>query len=336
MQAALLTRNKLRLPSANQHYNPHSLCKLCDIDDWNDSLFSDLAGDIFARHALTPVVHRKLWEFTKTIQALKAGGVLKKNSLGLSVAGGTERILFYLANYVSRIIATDIYGYGNFSGNEASADFLTQQEKYAPYHYPKENLKAAYMNALELKFSGNLFDFAFCLSSIEHFGGLRSAKKALLEMTRVVRPGGIVFITTDCCLNRFRTHEVFSPTQIERLINDCDLELLEPIDWALSNSTLEHIIDMRKDNLATLPHINLKLFGSIFTSISLALRKRGQSSSIENNDFEDRVHRLDYEIEKLNRSKLEVTRSLSTTPKPLAWAQQKSRGLLYRIHELLM
>ncbi len=269
-----IDQKMLKLPtSRTASAGAANLCKLCDIQDWQDPDFAELGNQIMHAESGQAEQHRKLWEFTQTVRALELTAVLQPESIGLSIAGGAERILYYLARRAGRIVASDIYGEGAFKEGEAEETFLTSPNKFAPYSYPEERLKPIYMNALKLKFEPDLFDFVICLSSIEHFGGLQKSKAALQEMARVVRPGGTIVITTECALNGRRTDEIFLASEIVDLTNIPGLQLTAPIDWSLSAETCEHLLDMRRDNLSSLPHVNLKLLCSVFTSISLVFTK---------------------------------------------------------------
>jgi SAM-dependent methyltransferase len=279
MTKSFKLRDKVHTQASRTGEQPN-LCKLCDIGDFEGEEFSLLASDIMAlrterEHAIQ---HRKLWEFTQTIRALKMFDLLNSESRVLSVAAGTERILYYLARHVEQVVASDIYGIGDFANREAATEATKNPEKFAPYDYPQHKLSLGYMNALDLSFKEGIFDAAFCLSSIEHFGGFKAAQRALQQMANAVRPGGLVIVTTDCALNGLTTNEVFTTKQIESLANTSDLELVSPIDWSISDDSRAHLIDMRKDPLTSLPHVNLKLFGSVFTSVSLVYRKPGNRS----------------------------------------------------------
>ena len=285
-----MPRFKLRLPSGKQltseadaasTYVPlkDQLAKVCDLEDWQDEDFCMLGGEILCGNPAARLQHRKLWEFTQTVRSLQAMGQWHPQARGLSVAAGSERILFYAANHIARMVAVDIYGAGTFVNNEANPSFLDSPESFAPYPYPTEKLKALYMNGCSLSFPDNCFDFSFSLSSLEHFGGIKTALRALREMCRVTKPGGAVIITTECSLNGLATNEVFRPDELERLIAESGLHLYQPVSWKVSDASLECLIDMQRDDLNTTPHVNLKSFSSVFTSICLPLRKPGISAS---------------------------------------------------------
>lgn len=330
MPRRVINPNVLKLPKQLASEKKQSICKLCDIRDWANPNFAQLSAEIFTGENGTKgqsLEHRKLWEFTKLIESLKAGKVFDENSIGLSVAAGMERVLFYLANKVGRIVATDIYGEGNFSDREAVLDGLINPKQFACYPYKEENLKVRYMDALDLKFPDNTFDFAFSLSSIEHFGGIKNALNSLQEMCRVVRPGGLVVVTTECAINGFKTDQVFSPKELLSFAKSTKMKLLEEINWSLSAESLNYLIDMRKDDLNTIPHINLTAFGSIFTSICLAFIKESPSNLRANEAHimsKERIANFDHMLEALpiEKPKMNVKKGLLSTK------YQSAKGLL--------
>jgi len=272
----VIPRSSLRLPLADwpcAHSPDLPICKLCDLADWNSPSFVHWAADITAWSPGADFRHRKIWELVQTARALQLHGLLDERAVGLSVAAGNETLLFYLANHIARIVATDIYGWGIFASREADQLFLVDQRKFAPFVYRTERLKALYMNALDLHFADSTFDFAYSLSSVEHFGGVEAAIQALRGMVRIVKPGGLVIVATECALNGQAVPGVFGVPDIARLVSECGAELIEPIDYRLSDLTLQTLVDYEHDDLNARPHINLETGGTVFTSILLAFRK---------------------------------------------------------------
>jgi ubiquinone/menaquinone biosynthesis C-methylase UbiE len=136
-------------------------------------------------------IHRKAWEYAYCIFGLTHLGVVKPNSKAIAIGAGHEKTLFYFANRIQKMIATDLYnGWGK--GGEGDPSMLTTPEKFAPFPYKKENLDAYQMDGTDLKFEDNSFDFAYSLSSIEHFGNRESVEKAMCEIYRVLKPGGVL------------------------------------------------------------------------------------------------------------------------------------------------
>jgi SAM-dependent methyltransferase len=116
---------------------------------------------------------------------------------------------------------------------------LNHPESFAPFSYRKDHLSVRHMDGRSLLFDDSSFDVVFSFSSIEHFGGHSAARRAMREMGRVVRPGGVVVIATELILNGLPHPEYFLPDEIIReLIEPSGLQLVEDIDFSLSPETL--------------------------------------------------------------------------------------------------
>ena len=307
--------------------------KLCDIADWERPHFRRAAAELMCCDSESVPRHRKVWEFTQAILALQAAGVWHEEALGLSVAGGQERFLFFAANHIGRMVSTDIYGLGDFAKREADRAFIEHPEKSAPFPFRADRLQVGTMNALQLLFADNLFDFAVSFSSIEHFGGMKAASRAVAEMVRTVRPGGLVAVTTDCSLNGFTTNEVFTKGQIETLCAESGCELLAPFTWEISADSKRHLCDMLRGDVTRLPHVNLKVYAAIFTSVCFVLRKK-ESRSQPALPVAQRVAAVQ---EALTRSRALADRDVLPPPtaaeRARAYIARKVRGARYRLEE---
>lgn len=248
-----------------------SLNRLCDISDWKvDSPLTlkmrELGEGVY--------VHRKAWEYAIAILGLEQLGVVAADARALAVGAGSERPLYYFANHIREMVATDLY---DSPGQEGTPEMLEAPEQFAPFDYRRENLHVAQMNGTALQFVDETFDFSFSLSSIEHFGTRDQIKKAVQEMSRVVRPGGSVCITTELILNQAAHAEYFRVEELEEtvLAASPDLELVGgPLDLRISQSAIEHPIDLdiEMDHQVS-PHIVLYSGGVLWTSISLFFRR---------------------------------------------------------------
>jgi len=260
--------------------------------DLEDPVIADLmrsiTGDTEPRS-----IHRKAWEFALGVMALEAGGVLNDQAVGLSVAAGHESILYYLANRCSRIFATDLYGDSDFRDQEGSSVMLTDPDVYAPYPYRRGRLHVCWMDAFDLRFEDDAFDFVVSFGSIEHFGQVDGAARALAEMARVVRPGGVVFVTTEQPIDGKRQPNIpacwlFEPEALLALVADVPaLELLGETDFlhwpspgppVVSGKTFGSVFPAGYDLRS---HLGLRVTVEddqirSFTSISLALVKRSR------------------------------------------------------------
>ncbi len=248
--------------------------KLCAEEDWIGEewlkIFDDL-GESHIRHKK----HRKAWEWVQGIYALQQLNLLHEEAIALGVGAGIESVLYYLANYIKLVVATDIYGEGEFVIYEAPGDMLINPERFAKIPYRKDHLQAMYMDGRHLDFPDNHFDFSFSFSSIEHFGGHVAATQAVQEMARVVKPGGAVVLTTEVVLNGIPHDEYFLPEEIDRyLIKSSGLEPVEDIDYSISENTLADYVDTSQpDYITQYPHLVLKIGSIYFTSLSLVLQK---------------------------------------------------------------
>jgi len=68
-----------------------------------------------------------VWEFAMLALFLEETGRLHEGTSALAVGAGDERMVFWLANRIGRVVATDIYGEGSFAEREATATMLTER-----------------------------------------------------------------------------------------------------------------------------------------------------------------------------------------------------------------
>lgn len=285
--------------------------KLCEIGDFDEPRFRAMLRDIEPGHSADEELHRKFWEYAQLGLFLEEVGALREDAEVLSVAAGHEAPLYWMANRVARVVATDIYGRGGFAAREAEASMLTDPGAFAPYAYRADHLEVREMDALHLDFPDASFDIVFSLSSIEHFGGPRAAAQAAKEMARVVRPGGYVVIATECLIERRaldwpplqlairlatfgrrcptstlrkRVIDAFTPPEIERwIVRPTGLRLVQPLDTSVSAESYKNVLswttgdgtDLTGPTGAPFPHIMLQGHTSPWTSAFLALHKPG-------------------------------------------------------------
>ena len=247
-----------------------SLNRLCDISDW--CVGGDLTN-IMKELGEGSYIHRKSWEYALCVYGLNYMGVVKPDSVAISVGAGHERPLFYYANRIKEMVATDLY---NTPGLEGEPRFLTHPEEFAPFPYRKDHLTIHQMSGTDLRFEDNTFDFAFTLSSIEHFGGRKNSRKAMHEIYRVLKPGGVACITTELLLNNSTHPEYFTYKELEEtIIRATDFRLVGgDIDFRISSSIFYNPIELDVEkNIQISPHIVLKHGENIWTSINLFFLK---------------------------------------------------------------
>src|SRR5204863_348043 len=72
-------------------------------------------------------LRRKFWEYAMLGLYLEEIGALRDDVEALAVGAGHEEPLYWMANRVGRVVATDIYGEGGFAEREAAASMLTNR-----------------------------------------------------------------------------------------------------------------------------------------------------------------------------------------------------------------
>jgi SAM-dependent methyltransferase len=283
--------------------------KLCDRRDFDDPVLLGMLREILPERDPTTHIERKVWEYA--MLALFCGdlGLLNDQTTALGVGAGDERIVFWLANRLARVVATDIYGDGAFAGREAAASMLEDPASHAPSPYREDRLEVRWMDARELDFPDASFDLIFSLSSIEHFGAPDDVAAAAREIGRVLRPAGHALITTDCFVRRHPLNsapvdlavravtlgskrrtatlrrraivdQVFTARELQtRIVGPSGLRLMQRFDRSLSPASWVNVTRVFPDGRAEpetgehYPSILLKTDRSVFTSACLALEK---------------------------------------------------------------
>jgi SAM-dependent methyltransferase len=248
--------------------------KLCDLHDFADPAVSARIRDIVPGLQPPEHLHRKNWEYAMLTLFLEDLGLLREDARILSVGAGHETVLFWLANRVAEVVATDIYGEGSFQAHEADVTMLSDAPSFSPYPYRKSHLDVQHMDARELEFADGSFDAVFSLSSIEHFGSWADIRRSSTETGRILRPGGGAFIATECFLGPslfgplvvqeagsrmtrgrvFGAMRVFTPkTLVSQIVEPSGLELVQPLDTTL-RAEADNVIELdRRGRMTSTP-----------------------------------------------------------------------------------
>jgi SAM-dependent methyltransferase len=241
---------------------------------------------------------RKDWETAMPIRTFEDHGFLDGTRDFLGVAAGIEPLLYCLTRYARRVFATDLYLDPGVWSVTAPASALQDPGRYWPSDWNPRRLVFQHMNALDLLYEDESFDGVFSSSSVEHFGDFGAVERAMDEIFRVLRPGGIAAFTTE--------YRVSGPSPgmpgtlmfdrgetVQHLLGDRPWDLLSPLDLTVSDQTvrtaadLEDILTWQKATLEEqgglgairaeyprYPMVALKATGHVFTSMHLALRKK--------------------------------------------------------------
>ena len=264
------------------------LNKPCCIEDWKNSEVTATISRLRKEGGAYPsIIDRKEWEWAMGIIAMRRFDRLNKNSVALGVGSGKEDILFYLANNLNHVYATDLYTDKKWK-EDTPADFHENPAKYAPFPYKKDALTALKMDGTKLEFPSEKFDIVFSFSSIEHFGGENhsGALKSLKEMERVLKPKGVAIVTTEYIINGKDHTEFFNSQNIYSDLIDKvkEIQLVEPLDLRITTDTLDTVMEyysvafdwiyQSEEFKKTHPHILLRLGDLLFTSIMIVFQKK--------------------------------------------------------------
>lgn len=293
-------RDAARLPNVDIDALP--LNKVCELADFSVPEFRSFAQSAFPElvERLGPdfpagFEYRKYWEVVMAARAFKFGGVLDPRAEVLGVGAGNEPTIFWLTNYVARVFATDLYLTKGWK-ESANASMLSNPDEHAHMPWQREHLVVQHMNALDLAYPDESFWGVFSSSSIEHFGGHDEVRRSVDEMWRVLRPGGVLSLSTELKIEGpgqgIPGTLLFSPDEILSLfIREADWEILGNVSFEASpsgdpvsfrraalevrkHSMRHHRLDYNELRWSTYPHIELEHKGYRWRSVHLALRKR--------------------------------------------------------------
>lgn len=282
--------------------------KLCDIEDFVSPELAPVIRDVcsyklpnFASDFPRGAEHRKDWEVAMAVRALDHFGALRSDATILGVAAGTEDTVFYLTRRVQQVFATDRYLAPGQWQPVAPISMLLDPSAVTPTAFDPDRLVVQHMDGRRLLYPTNTFDGIFSSGSIEHFGDFHDVAAGAYEMGRVLKPGGVLSLSTE-----FRlagppggigwpgSTLLFSAEDLQRFIVEASgLELVGELHPDVSDETLStprdisRVIDDRRARQtggpsapasdATTwddrPHIVLLHEGYVFTSVHLTLRK---------------------------------------------------------------
>ena len=250
------------------------LCELANPAKWDNPEWVSLLRSVGTVPPDKLSMHRKAYEFTQTLFGLSRLDRLREDARILSVGAGHEAILYWLANRVGCVVATDMYdtAWKNARAGEGDENVARRPKEFAPFPYRQDHLVFSKMNGRTLGLRDGSFDVAYSLSSIEHFGGFEGGRDAIDEMARVVKPGGLVVVATEYLLGGPRTDETFPPDEIRALADRPGLKLLEPIDEHVYERYQVEAVDLRTNPYQT-PQMLVRNGDTVFTSVILFLEK---------------------------------------------------------------
>lgn len=230
--------------------------------------------------------HRKNWEWVYIYQHALRLGVVGPDKKILGFAVGTEPLPSAFAALGANVVATDApFEIGQANGWVKTDQYgmgLKETHKANLISWEDYNSRAKYntcdMNNIPTNLNG--FDFCWSSCSLEHLGSLE-AGMTFVENTieHVLKPGGVAIHTTEFNLSSNSDTVNNGETVLYRRK---DIELLvsrlrekghtvDEITIAPDAHIYDYVVDTPPYN--TLPHLKLKLYGYVATSIGLIIKK---------------------------------------------------------------
>ncbi|MDQ6910452.1 MAG: class I SAM-dependent methyltransferase, partial [Actinomycetota bacterium] len=189
--------------------------------------------------------HRKDWEVAMAIRALRHFGALHSEARILGVAAGYEDTIFYLTRHAKEVVAVDLYMIPGVWQPVAPLSMLIEPEIIAPFEFDADRLVVRHMDGRWLRFPADSFDGIFSSGSIEHFGTFHDVANAAYEMGRVLKPDGVLTLSTEFRLDGPLggigwpgNMLLFSRENLQKYIVDASgLEFVDELDTAMSEET---------------------------------------------------------------------------------------------------
>jgi len=260
------------------------LNKPCEIEEWQTpemlATLRILEPDIFQLYPGYPAgrEHRKSWEHHQILAGCKQLGCVHPDASVLVVSGGRERVIFELTNRARWVFAVDRF----WNGPGQPGEMLLDPALCAAQTYNARRLVVQNMDPLVLRFEAESFDTVAAIGFSSH--DAESARLAVFEVSRVLKPGGIAVLVYDMVVNggeglSLPGLRLYDPGAITALIADSGLELVENIQAAVSPATVAtvriyaDVVQEVQRGYWHFPHILFEEQRRLFTSASVFLRK---------------------------------------------------------------
>jgi SAM-dependent methyltransferase len=144
---------------------------------------------------------RHYWRTAMSARAIADHGVLGANARILACGAGNEPLVFWLTNKVSQVFATDLYLTQGSRAASVCPGMMTEPERHWPGSWNPRRLVVQHMRPYELRFSDEYFDAVFAPHALDGCQTAEEVERALEEMYRVVKPGGIVSLTVEFAID---------------------------------------------------------------------------------------------------------------------------------------
>jgi len=229
---------------------------------------------------------RKHWEICLELTALANAGVLKEDSRVLITGAGAEATIFYLST-ICEVHATDLYMQPGVWKKWTTPDFLRSPSMAfeneamfgASESFPQwvkdidyNRIIVQHMDMRVLRYPTAYFDAVVCTSSIEHVGDFSDVEQTLGEMIRVVKPGGIITLSTEFLIDGPETGTRNTLMFPEDMV---DYVFIEPFKGEVSIMGSKPNYEVDEATLETRYPIEIIAREGIFPAVEGVLEMRG-------------------------------------------------------------
>jgi hypothetical protein len=253
----------------------------------------DFATDAFrywvGQFGISPVMHRKLWEWFFVTDVLATRGFLRQGARGLGFGVGMEPLTALFAAHDCQVVATDL----DPASTEASAQGWIDTDQHAskldslsrPRICPPEKFSSLvtfrFVNMNDIPADLRNFDFTWSCCSLEHLGSLQHGMDFVINSVNCLRAGGIAVHTTEFNLSSetetFESKEcsVYRRHDMQQLASELEARghKIEPIDWNRGNGIADRYVDLPPYNAPM--HLRLQLGAFVCTSIGMVIHAKG-------------------------------------------------------------
>ena len=229
---------------------PLPYCKVCELEDFAHPELVDVIRHVrpHKRAVFGPSFprgfeHREDWEDAMAVRTLADHGVLRRDARVLAVGPGTPDTVLYVTRLCGEVVAADTREWRPGPERAAARDGHT--DAAAPFAFRAERLTVRHLDVRFLDYPDAYFDAILTWSLEDLARHAQGIAAVLSEMERVLRPGGILSLTTEIQLSVDPLRQPRSPRTpapasdvIQRAVAQAGgLEPLAGMDLAVSHPT---------------------------------------------------------------------------------------------------
>jgi FkbM family methyltransferase len=233
-----------------------------------------------------PSLHRKLWEYIYTLQALAIHGVLEPGRRGLGLGCGREPLAAVMASRGCEIVATALNASTAASEDRIdpgehvrAVDDLNDRGICDPERF-RERVTLHRQDRYGLPTDLEEFDFVWSMSMAAHVGSIRGGLDFVVDAMRCLKPGGVAVHTTEFNLSsNYTTLEardlvIFRRCDIDELIRRVERagHAVAPLNLNPGSDPVDRYVDLPPYRPE--PHLRVRLDRYATTSIGLIIRKQ--------------------------------------------------------------